>query len=156
MMVTMETSLEKTEAMDLEENPEEIKSESEHHEISKEEAALKTVRALKERYVDQHLAVGRRRHLKKRTQGSGESQKQLAAARRGMTRHAIPAVRKERGRKGPAVENRQRKIWTRDDVEKGIMKRRTLGKRRRAQPECNNGIRDRGAILQLSRSLDPF
>jgi hypothetical protein len=78
------TDLEETEATDLEANPEEIKFVV----VSKEGAAVKTVRALKKQYGDRHLAVGYRLQLKKRTQGSGWFQKKLAAAQGRLTRHA--------------------------------------------------------------------
>jgi hypothetical protein len=39
----------------------EIKSDSEHQEVPKDEDAAKTVKALKKRYGDRHLALGRRR-----------------------------------------------------------------------------------------------
>jgi hypothetical protein len=54
MMARMDTQLEKmeacvgkTEVMNLDANPEEIVPESEHEEVPKEEAAMKTVRARK-------------------------------------------------------------------------------------------------------------
>jgi hypothetical protein len=50
----------KMETMNLEVNPEEIKSKTEQEEVSKEEAALETFGALKEWYGNWHLAV--RRH----------------------------------------------------------------------------------------------
>jgi hypothetical protein len=59
------------ETTDLEVNPEEIESESEHQGVPKEEAAVETIGALEDRYVDQHLAVGRHRQPKRRTQGDG-------------------------------------------------------------------------------------
>jgi hypothetical protein len=52
----IEACLEKTEATDLEANPEEIESKLEHQEVPKEE----DTGALKEWYGDQHLATGRR------------------------------------------------------------------------------------------------
>jgi hypothetical protein len=55
----MEACLGKTETMDLEANPEEIESDAVHEEVPKEEAAMKTVRALKKRYGDRHLTVMR-------------------------------------------------------------------------------------------------
>jgi hypothetical protein len=112
----------------------EMESEAEHEEVLKEEAAVEAYGALKERYGDRHLAVGRRQQLKKRSQGDGGSRKKLAAARRGMTRRAIPAPRMGHGRQGPG----------RDNVARGTLKGRTFGKRHRAQPEWNNGIRNRG------------
>jgi hypothetical protein len=54
----MEDCLEKTEATDLEANLEEIESKAEHEEVPKEEAIVETFGALKERYGDQHQAVG--------------------------------------------------------------------------------------------------
>jgi hypothetical protein len=51
------------------------KSASVHQEVPKEKAAAETVKALKKRYRDRHLAVGRRRQLNKRTQGDGGSRK---------------------------------------------------------------------------------
>jgi hypothetical protein len=50
-----------------------------HEEVPKEEAAVKTVRALMEWYGDQHLAIGRCQRLKK------------------WTCHAIPALCKGQG-----------------------------------------------------------
>jgi hypothetical protein len=46
-----------------------------------EEAAGKTVRALKEQYGDRRLAVGRRRQLKKRSQGDGGSGRSYSITR---------------------------------------------------------------------------
>jgi hypothetical protein len=76
----MEACLEKMEATDLEANPEEIESKADHEEVPKEEAAMETFGALKERYGDRHLAIGCRRKPKKWTQGSGGSRKKLAPA----------------------------------------------------------------------------
>jgi hypothetical protein len=100
---------------------------------------VKTLRALKKRYGDQHLAVGRRRQLKKLTQGDGGSQKKLAATRRVMALRVIYIPRKEHGRQGLG----------RDNVATRTSKGRTSGKRRQAQPECYNGIRNRGLIERL-------
>jgi hypothetical protein len=47
------------------------------------------------------------------------------------------------------VEHRQRKKRTRENIVQGIRKGRTFGRRRRVQPECNNGIRDRDVKEQL-------
>jgi hypothetical protein len=63
----MEVCLKKTEAMDLEANPEEIESGLEYQEVPKEATAVETVGALEDRYGGRHLAVGRRRKSKKRT-----------------------------------------------------------------------------------------
>jgi uncharacterized protein YqfA (UPF0365 family) len=86
----MEACLEKMEATDLEANPEEMESKA-VHQISKEEATVQTVRALKKRHGDWNLAVGGFEKLKKRTQGNGGSRKKLAATYRGMNHCAIPA-----------------------------------------------------------------
>jgi hypothetical protein len=51
--------------MDLEANPEEIASEAEHEEVPKEEAAVETSGALKERYRDLQLATRCHDQLKK-------------------------------------------------------------------------------------------
>jgi hypothetical protein len=66
-----------------------MESQAEHEEVPKEEATVETFGALKERYVDRHLAVGCHWKLQKQTW------KKLAAACRGMICHAIPAQRKE-------------------------------------------------------------
>jgi hypothetical protein len=125
-----EACLEKTEACLESKEPTslEIDFESEHQEAPKEDAAVKTVRALKKRHGDRLLALERRRKPKKRTQGSGGSCKKLAAARRGMTRRAEVAPRKGRGR---------------DNVARGTSKGRTFGKRRQAQSEGITGISNR-------------
>jgi hypothetical protein len=67
MMARMDYQLEKMEAT------EEIESKAEHDRVPKEEAAVETVRALKEWYRDRHLAVMRRCQRKKQTQGNGGS-----------------------------------------------------------------------------------
>jgi hypothetical protein len=63
-----------------------------HEEIPKEEAVVKTVRELRNRHGDWHLAVRWRGLPKKWTQSNGSSWKKLAAAHSGMTRHATPAL----------------------------------------------------------------
>jgi hypothetical protein len=85
-----------------------------------------TIGAQENRYGDQHLATGRRRQPKKLTQSDGGSRNKLAVSRRQITRLAGTARRKGRGHKGPTVE-----------------------KTRWKHPECNNGIRNRGATRQL-------
>jgi hypothetical protein len=89
--------------------------------VPKEDAAVKTLRSLKERCGDQHSAVGRRRLLKKRAQNDCESRKKLAAHRRWMTRRPVPALRKGHGRQGP----------DRDSVARGALKGRTFKRRQR-------------------------
>jgi hypothetical protein len=124
----------KAEREAMEVYPEEMKSVAEHEEVPKEEAAVKPVRALKKQHGDQHLAIACHGQLKKQTQGDGASWKELVTTCREMTRRAIPAWRQGPGR---------------DSVAKVTSKGRLFGKRGQAQPECNNGIRDRGAIWQL-------
>jgi hypothetical protein len=119
----------------LEANPEELQSVAVNQEIPKEEVAVEMIRALKDRY----LAVGRRRQMKKRTQGDGGSRQNLAATRGRVTCRAIPAPRKGHGRQGPGKDN----------VVRGTPKGQTFKKRRWKGPECNNGIRDRGLKGQL-------
>jgi hypothetical protein len=48
-----------------------------HEEVPKNEAAVKTVRALKKRYGNLHLDVKCRRQLQNRVQGDGGSRKKL-------------------------------------------------------------------------------
>jgi hypothetical protein len=88
MVVALEASQEEVNTTVLETNPGEIDFEAEYEEVSKEEAAVEMIRALKEWHEDRHLDVGRRRQMKKRTQGDGETRKKLAAARRVATRRA--------------------------------------------------------------------
>jgi hypothetical protein len=52
------TILEKMEATDLKANPEEMKSESEHWEVPKEDAIVKPVQGWKKWHRDRHLAAG--------------------------------------------------------------------------------------------------
>jgi hypothetical protein len=82
------------EITDLEENPKEKETQMEQQEVPKEENAVKRVIALKKRYGERHLAVGRPRKPKKQTQGNSGSRKKLAAACRGMTHSTISARRK--------------------------------------------------------------
>jgi hypothetical protein len=80
---------------------------AEHQEVPKEETAVETIGALEDRYGDRYIAVGSRRQPKKRTQGDDGSREKLVAARRRMTRRAIPARRKGRSHEGPTVEKRR-------------------------------------------------
>jgi hypothetical protein len=87
-----------------------------------EDTAVETIRALEDRYVDQHLAVGCRRQPKKLTQGNGGSRKKLAAVRRRMTRRDVRTRHERRSHKGPTVEKTRRKIRTRDNFVRGTPK----------------------------------
>jgi hypothetical protein len=81
----MEACLGKTEATDLGANPEEKETAAEQQEVCKEEPAVNTVRLRKKLCGDRHLAVGRRRQPKKRTQDNGGSLKKLADTHRRVT-----------------------------------------------------------------------
>jgi hypothetical protein len=59
----------------MEANAKKIKSVALHEEVPKEEATVRIFGAQKKRYGDRHLAVRRRRQLKKRTQSDGGSLK---------------------------------------------------------------------------------
>jgi hypothetical protein len=84
----------------MEVNPKEFKSIVVHPEVSKEDAAVETGRALNKWHGDQNLATGHRRKPKKRIQGNGGCQKKLATAHRRMTHRAGVARRKGHGCKG--------------------------------------------------------
>jgi hypothetical protein len=56
----MEACLGNAVATDLEANPGEVESQAVHDEVLKEEAAMKTVIALKKRHGDRHIAIKRR------------------------------------------------------------------------------------------------
>jgi hypothetical protein len=100
----------------METNPEEMKSEAEHEEAPKEEAAVKPVRALKRRHGDWSLPIRRHSQPKKRTQGDGGSWKKLVTAHKGMTHHAIPAGRKGHCRQGQRMDKDVTKNPERTDV----------------------------------------
>jgi hypothetical protein len=85
LMAIMKAGQEKTEVTDLEANPEEIKFVMEHQKAPKEEAAMETVGELVNRYWDRHLALRRRRQLRKLTLDDGGFRKKLGAACRRMT-----------------------------------------------------------------------
>jgi hypothetical protein len=80
----------------------EVESVAMHEEVPKEEAALKTVGALKKRYGDRHLAIGFLLQLQKRTRGNGGSRKKLAAIRRQM-----PAVQERHRVRDAVIKDRQ-------------------------------------------------
>jgi hypothetical protein len=113
-----------------------------HEEVPKEEAAVKTVRALKERYGDRHLAVERRQQLKKWDQGDGASRKKMAAACRRMTRRSGTLRRKGCSHKEPTLEKRQRKERARENVARGTSKGWIFWTRCPACPKCNNSVRN--------------
>jgi hypothetical protein len=81
-----EEGLNKMDTTDLEANREKSEAVAEQQDAHKEEAMVKPIGALVDRYGDQHLAVGRRHQLKKRTQGDSGSWQKLAAAQGRLTR----------------------------------------------------------------------
>jgi hypothetical protein len=115
----------------------------------KEEVEVETIGALEHRYGDWHLAIGRRRQPKRRTQGDCGSRKKLAATRIQMTHCAIPAWHKGHGHKGLTVEKRRQKNHTKDNVVRGTPAGQTFEKRCWARSKRNNGIRDRGLRWEL-------
>jgi hypothetical protein len=78
--VRMMACLGKTEATDLEANPERMQSEAEHQKVPKEQAAVKPVGGLRKRHRSQNLAAERRQKPKERTRVNCASQKKSAAA----------------------------------------------------------------------------
>jgi hypothetical protein len=139
MEAEIKTCLVDVEVTDLETNPEETETVAGQQEVTKEEAPVKTVRALKKRHGDRNLAVRHRRQLKKRTQGNGGSRKKLAAACRGVTRRAIPAQRK----------GHYCQVQGKDKAVSRTEKGRTFGKRHLAKPEGINGMRIQSLKEQL-------
>jgi hypothetical protein len=117
----------------------EAESAAVHEDAPKKNAAVKPVRALKQRYRDRHLAVRRRGQPKERNQGTGDSRKKLRAASREMTRHAGVGWRKGHGRQGQG----------KDKGVRGTSNGRRLGKRQRTLQKGSNGIRDRDVKNQL-------
>jgi hypothetical protein len=117
----------------------ETESVAEHQEVPKEEAAVKTARALLKRHGDRHLDVGRREKPRKRTQGDGGYRKKFVAACRGMTRRAITARRKGHCCQGQG----------KDKAVPRTQKGRKFGTRRRAKLEGISGIRNQGFEEQL-------
>ena len=77
--------------------------------MPKEEVAMETIGALVDLYGDRHLAVGRCRPPKKRTQGDGGSRQKWAATRSSVIQPAVPVRRKGRDHKGPTLQMRRRK-----------------------------------------------
>jgi hypothetical protein len=79
-----------------------------HEEVPKEEATVKTARALKTWDGDQHLAVGCRHQLKKQTQGDGGSRQKLTASCRGIPCLVIP-LHGARDQEGTMMQEEPRK-----------------------------------------------
>jgi hypothetical protein len=74
-----EERLNKMDTTDSEVSREKSDAVAENQEVPNEEAEVEPVGALKGRHEDLHLAVGRRRETKKRTQGNGGSRKKFPA-----------------------------------------------------------------------------
>jgi hypothetical protein len=91
------------------------KSVAVQEEVPKEEVAVKTVRALKKRYGDWHLATGCCLQLYKQTWGNGGSRKKLATAHRGRTQgFTRDMVIRERARTVLQKEPRKDELLERD------------------------------------------
>jgi hypothetical protein len=120
----------------LEASPEEMESGTEHREVPREHAAVKPVGGLRKWHRGRNLAAERRHKPKEWNRGNCGSRKKLAAT----TRRAGVARRQ-----GDVV----RKNQTRDKFARELRKGRTFRRSRRAQPECNNGIRNRQLQEQL-------
>jgi hypothetical protein len=86
MEAAMETNKGEVNATDFASNPKEKEAVEKHQDVLNEEAAMETIGTLEDRYGDRHLAVGCCRQPKKRTHGYDGSWKNLAAARRRITR----------------------------------------------------------------------
>jgi hypothetical protein len=111
-----------------EEISEETESKLEHQEVPKEEVAVETVTALKKQYGNQHLDV----EPKKRTQDNGGTWKEVAAARRGMTLHAIPAPRKGHDHQGQGCKRNLERMDIREEMS-GETRRHQWHKEQRLQ-----------------------
>jgi hypothetical protein len=83
----MKACLGKTEATDMEANPEEIVSKMEHEKVPKEDAIVKSAGGLWKRHRGRNLAAERHQKLEEGTWGNCGSWKKLATAHRGMTCH---------------------------------------------------------------------
>jgi hypothetical protein len=96
-----------------------VESDTEHQEVSKEYAAVVTVKAASKQHRDRHLAAGRSGKPKELTRGDCGSRRKLAAAYMKVSRRARMAWRKRN-----IVMNN----WTRDKVERGSRRVRRLRK----------------------------
>jgi hypothetical protein len=109
-------------------------------EVPKEEAAVKSLRSLRKRQGDWHLATKCCQKLKEWTQGNCGSQRNLAATRRGMT----------------CYRGHVRKGHDWDKVVQETWKSRTFGRTCQLKLECSNGIRSRNVkeLLRLRKTAD--
>jgi hypothetical protein len=102
----------------LKANPEEMESEAEHQEVSKERATMKSSGALKKRHRGRNLVAVPHQKPK-----DGSRKKVAAAGRK--------ARRKGCSHEGPSVEQGRRKNQTRNNVSRGAPRGQTFEKRRR-------------------------
>jgi hypothetical protein len=114
-----------------------------HEEVPKEEATVESFGGPKKQNGDRNLAIGRRRKLKKMTQGNCQSRKKLFITCRRMTHHAIPACREGRGHKGPTLERGQ---WMNHKDSNGIRDRDI---KEQLPKTTGNGIRGRSRRQEL-------
>jgi hypothetical protein len=147
--------------------PEETKAVAEKpQEVPKGAKGEEAIRAAKDRSRDLRLAVRCRRRLKTQTKRDGRLRQECAAVR-WPTHRFVPALRKGGLRKrlgkecrsgirrpgrtfhsrinGRSLKQRQIKGNVAQETPEG----RTYKKRRRTLPECNSGIRNRGARQHL-------
>jgi hypothetical protein len=142
---TTETFLEEKESA-----PEETEAVTEPQEVPEGATDKETFGATEDRAGEQRLAVRCHGQLKKRAQDNGGPLQKFAAVRGRFTRRAVPALRKGHRRRGPGqalgngIRERSTKREAKDDAVRGTPKGRTCEKRRRTQPRCNSGIKDRG------------
>jgi hypothetical protein len=121
-------------------NLEDMESEVERREVPAEEAAMKSSGAMKKRHGGRHLAAGRSGEPKELTRAVYGSRRRLAAASRKASRRAAVAWRKR---------NNVTNNWTKDKVERGTRRVRTLRKRLRTRQEGRMGIKDLGGRRPL-------
>jgi hypothetical protein len=121
----------------------EVESMAVYEEVFKEEAAVKTVGALKKWHRAQHLAIRCCGQLKKHTHGNGGSWKKLAATSRGMIHSAGVAWHKGYGHTETTEKADQGQCC------QGNLEKTDFGKRHPAKPESITGIRNQSSRLQL-------
>jgi hypothetical protein len=99
-----EERLNEMDTTDLEGNREYSEAVAEKQDVPKGEAAVANIGPLVDQYGDRHLYVRPDRQPQKQTQGYCGSRRKLPAARRRLTRRAIPSLRK--GHEEPIMEER--------------------------------------------------
>jgi hypothetical protein len=124
----------------LKANPEEMASEAEHQEVSKEHATEETGKAPSKQHRDQHLAAGCSIKPKELTRVDQGSRRKLAATCRKVPRHARVAWHK-----AIAI----RKNWTRTKVEQVTWRAGPLRKSLQTHHEGGRGKKDLGGKQSL-------